>query len=76
MLNISTSSGEHSEEEVAGMLDISISRLHDLLDRNIFNDGTPRPPHLTFTDSDVLLLGFWRLTEPHPKVLRMPRRRG
>ena len=74
MLNLKKSGGEYTEEEVAELLGISVSRLHGLLDRHIFNDGTPRPPDLTFTNSDVILLGFWRRSEPNPKVVYMPRR--
>jgi prophage maintenance system killer protein len=74
MLNPSSSSGEYSEQQVADLLDITVSRLHDLLDEHIFNNGTLRPPGLTFTNSDLLLLGFWRRTQPNPKVVRMPRR--
>ena len=76
MLNLSKSSGEYTEQEAAELLGISVSRLHDLLDEHIFNNGTARPSDLTFTNSDVVLLGFWRRTQPNPKVVRMPRRRS
>jgi len=64
----------YSEAEVAGILQISLERLHRLLDKHIFNDGTSRPHNLTFTNSELLLLQFWNRSEPNPKVLRMPRR--
>ena len=75
MLNLTKSGEAYTEEEVAELLGISMSRLHGLLDRHIFNDGSSRPPDLTFTSADVLLLGFWRRSEPNPKVVHMPRRR-
>jgi hypothetical protein len=64
----------YSEFEAAEALGISIGRLRDLLDDNVFNDGTPRPDNLTLRPSDLVLLGFWHRTSPNPKVLRMPRR--
>lgn len=64
----------YSEAEVAEMLGVSISRLHVLLDNNIFNNGSPRPPDLTFNSSDITLLSFWHRSTPNPKVVRMPRR--
>jgi hypothetical protein len=63
-----------SEMEAAKTLGISLSRLHLLLDENVFNEGSPRPPNLTFRPSDLVLLGFWHRTSPNPKVVRMPRR--
>ncbi len=65
----------YSENEVAETLGISVSRLYELLDQHIFNDGSQRPAELTFSNSDLVLLGFWERSEPNPKVLRMPRRR-
>jgi hypothetical protein len=69
-----TTSEMYSEQEAADLLGITLLRLHDLLDEHIFNDGTLRPANLTFTNSELLLLGFWQRTEPNPKVVRMPRR--
>jgi hypothetical protein len=74
MQNTNKTAGLYSEQEVADLLGISIEHLHELLDNNVFNDGTPRPPQLTFTNSELILLGFWQRGEPNPKVLRMPRR--
>ena len=64
----------YTEAEAALMLNISLSRLHRLLDENIFNDGTPRPDNLLLRASDLVLLRFWHRSAPNPKVLRMPRR--
>jgi hypothetical protein len=63
-----------SEQEAARILGISIARLHLLLDRNVFNDGTSRPKNIELTPSDVLLLQFWNRTLPRQKVVSMPRR--
>jgi prophage maintenance system killer protein len=64
----------YSEQEAADLLEISLFRLYNLLDEHVFNDGTARPADLTFTSSELVLLGFWHRLEPNPKVLRMPRR--
>ena len=63
-----------SESEAAGCLNISIIRLHSLLDEYIFNDGSMRPADLTFSGADLVLLDFWMKSEENPKVIRMPRR--
>jgi len=64
----------YSEVEAAQALGISLSRLQQLLDDNLFNDGLPRPDSVTLRYSDLVILGFWDRTTPHPKVVRMPRR--
>ena len=64
----------YSEAEAAKALGISVLRLHLLLDEHVFNDGTARPPEVTFEASDLLLLGFWHRSTPNAKVVRMPRR--
>jgi hypothetical protein len=64
----------YSETEAAGYLNISIPRLHSLLDEYIFNDGSSRPQEVTFCESDLVLLGFWIKSQENPKVIRMPRR--
>lgn len=74
MQNTKKPAGLYDEAEVADLLSISIEHLHQLLDEHIFNDGTPRPENLTFTNSELILLGFWQKGEDNPKVLRMPRR--
>jgi hypothetical protein len=64
----------YSEVEAAQALGISLTRLNQLLDENLFNDGLPRPTNVTFRYSDLVILGFWDRTTPNPKVVRMPRR--
>jgi hypothetical protein len=64
----------YSELEAADYLNISITRLHSLLDEYIFNDGTARPEDLSFCEADLVLLGFWMKSQENPKVIRMPRR--
>ncbi len=49
----------YSETEAARALGITIARLHQLLDRYVFNVGTSRPPNIEFTGSDLLLLSYW-----------------
>jgi prophage maintenance system killer protein len=78
MSNVNRSSQEsYSESEAAAALGISISRLHDLLDKHVFTAGNKRPQSIDFTASDLLLLGYWNtLTQPPAsKVIAMPRRR-
>ena len=65
---------DYTETEAAGILGISIDRLHRLLDDNIFNDGTPRPPELKLRSADLILLEFWDRSTGNPKIIRMPRR--
>jgi hypothetical protein len=64
----------YSEAEAAAMLDISISRLHMLLDENVFNNGMQRPANLTLRAADLVVLGFWNKAHRNAKILRMPRR--
>jgi hypothetical protein len=64
----------YTESEAAGYLNISVSELHSLLDRYIFNDGNRRPEDLSFCEADLVLLGFWSSGQENPKVIRMPRR--
>ncbi len=63
----------YSETEAAEHLGITVERLYKLLDRNIFTDGSSRPANLTFTTTELLLLGFWNRLEGNEKVIRMPR---
>jgi hypothetical protein len=65
----------YTESEAAGYLNISILALHSLLDEYIFNDGNPRPQDLSFSEADLVLLGFWNNGQENPKVIRMPLRR-
>ena len=64
----------YTEQDAAEFLGVSISRLYSLLDAHIFNDGSPRPANLTFTNSDLVLLRFWLNGETRSNVVRMPRR--
>lgn len=64
----------YTEVEAAHLLGISVSRLHLLLDENIFNDGSKRPPDLLLRSSDLVLIEFWNRSTENPNVLRMPRR--
>jgi hypothetical protein len=51
--------GFYSEHEAARWLGITLTRLHELLDQNIFNDGSRRPQNLQFNNGDLLLLSYW-----------------
>ena len=64
----------YTETEAADFLGISLTRLHMILDQNLFNDGSERPANVTFQASDLVLLRFWNRTMPNPKVVRMPKR--
>lgn len=63
----------YTEEEAAAELKISVDRLHHLLDRKLFNDGTPRPESVSFQSTDLILLRFW-LEQDQPKLIQMPPR--
>jgi hypothetical protein len=68
----------YSEAEAAAALGITVSRLHELLDEYIFNQGSPRPPSIEFTSSDLLLLNYWHKNSSTPRdrrVLQMPRKK-
>jgi hypothetical protein len=62
----------YTEADAAELLNITVSRLHFLLDKHVFRDGS-RPPNLIFRPSDILLLEIWTRTTKI-KVLKMPRR--
>lgn len=62
-----------TEAEAATELKISVERLHGLLDRKVFNNGTFRPHALTFQSTDLILLRFW-LEQDQPKLIQMPSR--
>jgi hypothetical protein len=64
-----------TEQQAAQWLGISIDTLHRLLDQHIFNNGTPRPAEVHFTQSDLLLLSYWCDKPKGKKVLSMPNRR-
>jgi hypothetical protein len=63
----------YTEAEAAAELKISVERLHLLLDRKLFNDGTSRPSTLSFQSTDLILLRFW-LEQDQPKLIQMPSR--
>lgn len=62
-----------TEVEAAAELKITIERLHSLLDRKVFNDGSSRPGALTFQSTDLILLRFW-LEQDQPRLIQMPSR--
>lgn len=64
----------YNELEAASYLNISIFELHALLDQYIFTNGHTRPADLSFSDADLVLLGFWSNRKEGTKVIRMPRR--
>ena len=49
----------YSEAEAARILGITIAKLHQLLDRYVFNVGGPRPSDIQFTSDELLLLSYW-----------------
>ena len=67
----------YTEAEAAAALGITVSRLHELLDKHIFTNGTLRPASIQFTSTDLLLLGYWCSDQRTPKheVITMPTRR-
>ena len=68
----------YNEAEAAAALDISVNRLHELLDQYIFNNGNRRPQEIQFTASDLLLLSYWsngsKRSATH-EVITMPKRK-
>ena len=62
-----------TEAEAAAELKISVDRLHNLLDRKLFNDGSTRPTTLNFQSTDLILLRFW-LEHDQPRLIQMPPR--
>ncbi len=49
----------YSEQEAANSLGISLSTLHTILDKHVFNDGVPRPTTMELMLADVLLVAYW-----------------
>jgi hypothetical protein len=70
---VRTTKDSYTETEAAAELSISVERLHSLLDRKLFNDGSGRPETLNFQSTDLILLRFW-LEQDHPKLIQMPSR--
>ena len=68
-----------SEAEAAAALGITVSRLHELLDKHVFTQGQKRPDSIEFTSSDLLLLNYWnqdnKAAGAH-EVIQMPKRHG
>lgn len=62
----------YSEAEAARVLGISIARLHQLLDHYVFNVGSPRPPDIEFTSSELLLLSYWNKESSTPGIEARP----
>jgi hypothetical protein len=48
--------------------------LHTILDKHIFNDGTPRPANVEFTSSDLLMIAYLVEKTPVENVVAMPMR--
>jgi hypothetical protein len=71
----------YSEAEAARALEISIARLHQLLDEYIFNEGRYRPADLEFNGSDLVVLAYWNKECPasvepsHEKVVVITKHR-
>jgi hypothetical protein len=69
----------YTEAEAADALEISIERLHQLLDKHLFSAQDRRPESIEFTATDLLLLSYWnsvsKKSPPNQKVLQMPRRK-
>jgi hypothetical protein len=63
----------YTEVEAATELKISVDRLHNLLDRKLFNDGSSRPVAVSFQSTDLILLRFW-LEQDQPRLIQMPTR--
>jgi hypothetical protein len=57
--SLRTTDAIYTETDAAAALGISIARLHQLLDRHVFNQGSARPEGIEFTGSDLLLLSCW-----------------
>ncbi len=78
MANVKRSTKElYNEAEAAAALEISITRLHEVLDQYIFTNGTRRPEAIQFTASDLLLLSYWSNDSKRAvtgEVITMPKR--
>ena len=64
----------YNELEAAQALNISLDRLHYLLNHHVFNDGNSRPSEITFQSRDLIMISFWDRGTDDGKVVRMPRR--
>ena len=70
---VGTAKDYFTEAEAAAELKISVDRLHNLLDRKLFTDGSSRPSSVSFQSTDLILLRFW-LEQDVPKLIQMPAR--
>jgi hypothetical protein len=61
-----------TDYEVAEQLNISLDRLHALLDLNVFNDGGEKPEKINFRPQDLVMIGIWHKVTP---VNLLPMRR-
>jgi hypothetical protein len=78
MKNLKRSANDqYSEREAAEILGITISRLHELLDEHVFNEGSRRPASIEFASSDLLLLNYWQKNSSsrEGRVLQMPNKK-
>lgn len=67
---------QYTETEAAAALGVTVARLHQVLDQNIFTNGTPRPSAIQFTSEDLLLLEYWCGTpKVKNEVITMPVRK-
>ena len=67
----------YSEAEAAAALGISITRLHQLLDKHLFGGEGIRPASMEFNSKYLLVLSYWmsvRKKRSQHKLLQMPRR--
>jgi len=64
----------YNEREACEALGIALTSLYSILDEHVFNDGTPRPPNVEFTSSDLLMLSYWveKMPVEMENVLTMP----
>ena len=65
----------YNESEAANLLCITPSALYQILDFHVFSPENPRPDHLEFTYSELLLLSVWAQPDRGHNVLEMPHAR-
>ena len=65
----------YNEAEAANLLSISLTALHEILDKHVFSAENPRPEGIEFTYSELLLLSVWAKPERGGNILEMPSRR-
>ncbi len=63
----------YNEPEAANLLCITLPALYQILDRHVFSSPeNPRPDHLKFTYSELLLLSVWAQPERGHNIVEMP----